>query len=139
MVASLPNKLGIKEGMRAFFVNAPADVIEAIGSPGLDVAAKLAGRFDYIHVFSKSQAELEDFFSRLKEHLKPKGMVWISWPKHRQLGTDLTMANIIKIGYDHGLVESKCVSVDAIWSGIKFTLPIQGKAYNNKYGQLKRE
>jgi hypothetical protein len=125
--------------MRAFFVNAPSEVIEAMGSPGLDVAAKLAGQFDYIHVFTKSQTELEDIFLRLKDHVKSNGMVWISWPKRRQLGTDLTMANIIKIGYDHGLVESKCVSVDAIWSGIKFTLPIQGKVYNNKYGQLKRE
>jgi hypothetical protein len=139
MAGSLPQKLGIKEGMRAIFVNAPSDVLEALGSSGLNVASKLTGRFDYIHVFTKSHPELEDTFSRLKDHLKPNGMVWISWPKNRQLDTDLTMTKIIKIGYDHGLVESKCVSVDATWSGIKFTLPIHGKVYNNRYGQLKRE
>jgi hypothetical protein len=137
MAEPLPKKLGIKEGMRAIFVDVPSDVIEAIGSAGLNVAAKLTGHFDYIHCFTKSQSELEDTFSRLKDHLKPTGMLWISWPKNRQLATDLTMTKIIKIGYTHGLVESKCVSVDSTWSGIKFTVPIKGKVYNNSYGQLK--
>jgi hypothetical protein len=137
MAEPLPRKLGIKAGMRAIFVNVPSDVIEAIGSPGLDIASKLTGHFDYIHCFTTSQSELEDIFPGLKDHLTPNGMVWISWPKNRQLDTDLTMAKIIKIGYDHGLVESKCVSVDSTWSGIKFTVPIKGKVYNNKYGQLK--
>ena len=137
MAGSLPKKLGIKESIRAFFVNAPSDVIEAMGTAELNVASKLTGHFDYIHFFTKSQSELEDNFSRLKDHLKPNGMLWISWPKNRQLDTDLTMTKIIKIGYDHGLVESKCVSVDSTWSGIKFTVPIKGKVYNNKYGQLK--
>ena len=137
MAEPLPKKLGIKEGMRAIFVNMPSDVIEAMGSLGLNVASKLTGHFDYIHFFTKSQSELEDNFSRLKDHLKPNGMLWISWPKNRQLDTDLTMTKIIKIGYNHGLVESKCVSVDSTWSGIKFTIPIKGKVYNNSYGQLK--
>jgi hypothetical protein len=137
MAEPLPKKLGIKGGMRTMFVHAPSDVVEAMESPDLDIASKLTGRFDYIHFFAKSQLELEDNFSRLKEHLKPDGMLWISWPKNKQLETDLTMAKIIKIGYDHGLVESKCVSVDAIWSGIKFTVPIKGKVYNNSYGKLK--
>jgi hypothetical protein len=138
MIGALPKKFGITEGTRAIFLNAPPDVLEAMRAPDLNVASNLSGYFDYIHFFTKSQSELEDTFSRLKDHLKPNGMIWISWPKNRQLGTDLTMTKIIKIGYDHGLVESKCVSVDATWSGIKFTLPIQGKLYNNKYGQLKR-
>jgi hypothetical protein len=137
MAEPLPKKLGIKEGMRTFFVNAPSSVIEAMASPGFKVASKLSGYFDYIHFFTKTQSELENYFSKLKNHLKPNGMLWISWPKHKQLDTDLTMTTIIKIGYDHGLVESKCVSVDSTWSGIKFTVPIKGKIYNNRYGQLK--
>lgn len=139
MAGPLPKKLGTKEGMRAIFINAPSDVIEAMESPGLNVASELTEQFDYIHFFTTSQLELESTFSKLKDHLKPTGMVWISWPKNRQLNTDLTLTTIIKIGYNHGLVESKCVSVDSTWSGIKFTVPIQGKIYNNSYGQLKLE
>lgn len=137
MAGSLAKKLGIKEGMRAKLVNAPAEVKEALAAPDINIAAKFAGQFDYLHFFTKSQAELEEKFSGLKKHLKPDGLLWISWPKNRQLDTDLTMAKIIKTGYDHGLVESKCVSVNATWSAIKFTFPKKGKVYNNSYGQLK--
>jgi hypothetical protein len=138
MADALAKKLGAKEGMRAIFVNAPPEVIQAIGSAGLEVASNLSGDFDYIHFFAKSESELEHDFPRLRDHLKPAGMLWISWPKNKQLGADLTMKSVIKIGYDHGLVESKCVSVDSTWSAIKFTAPIKGKVYNNSYGKLKR-
>ena len=40
------------------------------------------------------------------------------------------------MGYRHGLVESKTLSVDATWSAIKFTYPVAGKVYSNRYGQL---
>jgi hypothetical protein len=63
-------------------------------------------------------------------------MLWISWPKNRQLGTDLTLPTVIQIGYGHGLVESKCLSVNSTWSALKFTHPREGKAYNNSYGRL---
>lgn len=35
------------------------------------------------------------------------------------------------------MVESKVISIDSIWSGIKITKPIEGKEYKNKYGFLK--
>jgi hypothetical protein len=46
------------------------------------------------------------------------------------------LPEVIGIGYRHGLVESKTLSVDATWSAIKFTHPIKGKVYKNSYGQL---
>ena len=75
-------------------------------------------------------------FPALMRHLKPTGMLWVSWPKAKQLGTDLNLPNVIRIGYSHGLVESTCLSVDATWSGIKFTHPKPGKVYQNSHGQL---
>jgi len=137
MTGSVSKKMGIKEGTRAFFVNAPAEVVEALDLPHLELARKLAGNFDYIHLFAKSQAEFNDIFPRLKAHLKPTGMLWVSWPKNRKLGTDLTLTKVIKLGYDHGLVESKTISIDATWSAIKFTHPKKGKVYKNSYGKLK--
>ncbi|MEW6732248.1 MAG: hypothetical protein AB1489_13045 [Acidobacteriota bacterium] len=130
-------KLGIKEGIRAIFINAPAEAIAAIDPPSLDIASELSGSFDYIHLFVKSLRELDNNFPKLKAHLKPTGTLWISWPKNRQLGTDLTLTKIINIGYSHGLVESKCVGIDLTWSALKFTNPKKGKVYNNSYGQLK--
>ena len=136
MSKTVSEKMGLKSGARAIFVNAPEHALVAIDPPTLDVASELAGEFDYIHLFARTQKELDDALPRLKAHLEPKGMLWVSWPKDNQRGTDLTLAKVIKIGYDYGLVESKTLSVDATWSAMKFTHPKKGKVYDNSYGRL---
>lgn len=105
--------------------------------PGLDISAKLEGKLDYIHLFVTSETEFKKFFPTLKSHLKSSGMLWVSWPKGGKLGTDLNLRSVIKLGYDFGLVESTCLSINSIWSGLKFTHPKTGKVYNNSYGKLK--
>ena len=134
---NVSQKMGVKEGMRAFFLSAPKSALEAINLPSLEVGTGLQGEFDYLHFFTKTQAEMDDSFPKLKRHLKPTGMLWLSWPKGKKLGTDLALPVVISIGYSHGLVESTCLSVDVTWSGLKFTHPKKGKVYYNSYGQLK--
>ena len=136
MSRPVSGKMGVEEGVRTIFVNAPETALEAIDPPSLDVALELGGEFDYIHLFARTRAELDETFPKLREHLKPTGMLWVSWPKNRKLGTDLALPKVIEIGYNHGLVESKTLSVDATWSAMKFTHPKKGKVYNNSYGQL---
>lgn len=136
---SISQKMGIKDGTRAFFVNAPKSALEAIDVSSLEIASGLDGDFDYLHVFAMTQAEMDEIFPRLKTHLEPTGMLWVSWPKGKQLGTDLSLPNVIRIGYSHGLVESTCLSVDATWSALKFTHPKKGKTYNNSHGKLSVE
>jgi hypothetical protein len=136
-VKTVSKKMGIKEGSRAIFIDAPADAIEAINLPSLDMASKLAGSFDYIHLFAKNQTVFRKKFPTIKKHLKPGGMLWASWPKNGQLETDLSLTKIINIGYSFGLVESTCLSVNSIWSALKFTHPKKGKVYNNSHGKLK--
>lgn len=128
--------MGIKQGVRAVFINAPADAIEAIELPNLDLDTNLSGEFDYIHFFASSQTEFHEKFPALKDHLKQTGMLWVSWPKAGQNGTDLTLTKVIEIGYEYGLVESKALSINAIWSALKFTHPKKGKIYTNSYGKL---
>jgi hypothetical protein len=137
MTGIASKKMGIKEGARAYLVNAPAEAVKAIDPSGLDIPARLTGQFDYIHLFTKSQDEFDNLFPKLKSHLKPTGMLWVSWPKNRKLGTDLILTKVIELGYNHGLVESKTISIDETWSAIKFTHPKEGKVYNNSYGKLK--
>ncbi len=136
MPRSLATKMGLKAGTRAIFINAPSDARAAIDLASLHVAADLTGQFDYVHVFVHRQTDLDDQFPTLKPHVTPTGMLWVSWPKGRQLGTDLTIKQVINIGYRHGLVESTCLSIDATWSALKFTHPKPGKVYQNSYGQL---
>jgi hypothetical protein len=137
MASGVSKKMSIQKGVRAFLVNAPPEAVEAIGLPDVEVATNLKGEFEYIHLFAKNQEEFNEHFPRLKTHLKPEGMLWVSWPKGGQLGTDLRLPTVIKLGYDHGLVESKTISINETWSAIKFTHPKKDKVYKNSYGKLK--
>ncbi|MCA0458020.1 MAG: hypothetical protein LCI00_28900 [Chloroflexi bacterium] len=137
MAGSIAQKLGVKTGSRAIFVHAPKEAVEAIDPPALDVAERLTGAFDYIHLFAKDSETFKHDFPKLKAHLKPTGMLWVSWPKGGKLDTDLSITRVIKLGYDFGLVESKTISINETWSAIKFTHPKAGKTYKNSYGKLK--
>lgn len=136
MTKTVSQKMGIKENSRSIFVNADQEALENIKLPVLDIQKNLEKEFDYIHLFVKTQKDFIELFSKLKSHLKPSGMLWVSWPKGGKLGTDLNIKIVIKLGYDFGLVESTCLSVNDIWSGLKFTHPKKGKVYNNSYGKL---
>jgi hypothetical protein len=129
--------MGVKENSRAVFVNAQKEALENINLPTLQIQEKMEEELDYIHLFVKTQTEFITYFPKLKQHLKLNGMLWVSWPKGGKLGTDLNIKSIIKLGYDFGLVESTCLSINDIWSGLKFTHPKKGKVYNNSYGKLK--
>src|SRR5688572_2272109 len=123
MTKTVAAKMGLKEGSRAIFRNAPADALDAIHMPRLNIAQRLGSMFDYIHLFVTTEKEFIKQFPKLKAHLADKGMLWVSWPKNKQLDSDLTLKKVIKNGYDFGLVESTTLSINATWSAIKFTHP----------------
>jgi len=134
---TVAQKMGIKQGTKTYFKNAPADAVASINLPDISIKQRLVGEFDYIHLFVKQQSEQQDIFPLLKKHLELNGMLWVSWPKGGQLGTDLSLPKVISTGYEFGLVESTCLSVNEVWSAIKFTHPKKGKEYNNSHAALK--
>jgi hypothetical protein len=136
MPRSVAQKMGVREGSRAFLGHLPAPAQAALELPPLDVSPELVGEFDYLHLFATARTELDELFPACASHLAPRGMLWVSWPKGGRLGTDLALPEVIRIGYSHGLVESTTVSVDATWSGLKFTRPRPGRTYRNSYGCL---
>ena len=131
-------KMGIKPGSRAFFCNAPHSALMAMQLPNLELVYELMGSFDYLHLFISTRAEFILHFPLLKTHLNEKGKLWVSWPKNKQLGTDLSLGKVIDLGYSFGLVESTCLSINETWSALKFTHPIPGKSYQNSFGELYR-
>lgn len=135
---SAAEKMGVKEGSRAIFIDPPEDIRAMLELPDLDIASRLTGYFDYIHLFTKTQKDLDKRFPTLRKHLNPGGMLWVSWPKAGQLDTDLGMKIVIRIGYNRGLVESKAISLDMTWSALKFTHPKKGKAYIDRSGSINR-
>ena len=134
---TVAQKMGIKENSKTFFMNAPKEAIESIVLPDIILTKTLTGEFDYIHLFVTQSDEQLAVFPKLKAHLKLDGMLWVSWPKGGQLNTDLSLPKVIKNGYEFGLVESTCLSVNSTWSAIKFTHPKKGKFYNNSHAELK--
>ena len=133
---TIAEKMGLKAGSRAYFIDAPADARTAMALPELDVPTSLDGMFEHIHLFVLTASDLNERFPALKSHIAPRGRLWVSWPKGRQNGTDLSIREVIRIGYQHGMVESTALSVNDVWSALKFTFPIPGRKYNNSYGRL---
>ncbi|WP_196260556.1 hypothetical protein [Pelagibacterium limicola] len=129
-------KMGIKPQANAFFAGAPPGVLDRMNLPPLAIAERLDGPMDYVHLFVTTRAALEAALPDLRKHLASGGKLWVSWPKGGRLGTDLNLREVIRIGYDHTLVESTCLSIDDIWSALKFTHPVPGRVYNNSYGTL---
>ena len=133
---TVAQKMGIKPGWRTHVIGAPEGVVDAMGLPPLKIEEALTGEFDYLHLFVRTQAQMRQEFPALVPHLAPQGKLWLSWPKGRKLGSDLTLPKVIEIGYDFGLVESTCLRVDDTWTGLRFTHPKEGKVYANSYGTL---
>lgn len=73
--------MGIKEGSEAIFVNPDQEALNNMNLPDLLISTELNDKFDYIHLFVKSQSEFIDHFPKLKAHLKPTGMLWVSCKK----------------------------------------------------------
>ncbi|MDF1502370.1 hypothetical protein [Roseisolibacter sp. H3M3-2] len=136
MGSALARKLGVGADDRVYLAHAPAAVRDALALPPARVAARLTGEFAHLHVFVDDADALAAAFARLKPHLAPRGRLWVSWRKGAPKGEGLRLTEIIRVGYDHGLVESKTVSVDDTWSAIKFTHPRPGVRYRNSYGRL---
>lgn len=129
-------KMGVRSGTRAHIIGATPEALSALALPPLTLTEELEGNYPYLHLFVTRGEQMQRQFPILRDHLSPGGMLWVSWPKGKQLGTDLSLPEVIRIGYRHGLVESKTIAVDTTWSAIKFTHPRPGQQYHNSYGTL---
>jgi hypothetical protein len=126
----LIKKLGIKEGYRAAFVNAPKDFEKELGplASGVRTLSRPAKPMDFVLLFTKSAAALEGDFARLAEMLSQSGMLWIAWPKKASgVVTDLTENNVREIGLRAGLVDVKVCAVNDVWSALKFVYRLKDR------------
>ena len=89
----LLKKMKLKPGQRAAIINAPDGYLETLQPLPEDVALAedLAGTFDWVQLFVKTQAELEQAMPQIRAALKPAGTLWITFPKGTsKIQTDLT-------------------------------------------------
>lgn len=129
-------KMGITKSERVLVINGPAEAVEAINLPLAPFTDESSGVFDHVIFFSRNKNELDEKFPHYKKLMAKADKLWIAWPKKGQLGTDLNIKEVIRIGYNHGLVESTNLRIDDTWTALKFTYPKADKTYRNSYGRL---
>jgi len=127
----LVKKLGLKEGMTAVILNAPAyylDLLAPLPQPFTMFTDLTQTAINFIHFFTKTQIELEQEFPQLKTALAKNGLLWISWPKKvAKVPTDLDGNIVREIGLANGLVDVKVAAVDDVWSGLKFVYRLEDR------------
>jgi hypothetical protein len=116
---SLAEKLKMKPGQRAIVINAPQGYLKELGRlpDRVEMAERLAGKFDWIQLFVKDQAELSRRLDRAVRALKPESLLWVSFPKGTsKIQTDLTRDKGWEALQAAGLKWINLVSVNDTWS-----------------------
>ena len=129
----LAKKLGIKEGFRITFLNAPAGFRESLGE--LPANVKIIGvqkPLELIVYFPKSQEDLENKFAKLAEKLTPAGMLWVAWPKKAaKVETDMTFESVQQTCLALGLVDNKVCAIDEVYTGLRFVYRLKDRTSLN--------
>jgi hypothetical protein len=94
MVASaLAKKMRLDIAESAAIINPPPDYLDTLKPypKGLTLKSELSGKFDWIQIFVKNEAELDKVLSKALKALAPESRLWISFPKgSSKIQTDLT-------------------------------------------------
>jgi hypothetical protein len=119
----LPKKLIIKDGNTVALLGAP-DGFEAKLVPLPDqvtILHRLHGPAEVILLFVDSRQALADNFRTAAGQLRPKGRLWIAWPKKASgIVTDINENFIREYGLDQAFVDYKVCAIDETWSGLCF-------------------
>lgn len=118
----LPKKLGIKAGATVTLLSPPAGFTRTLGAlpEGVEIRTDLRKPPDLIVWFARSRSEIERRIVALARKVGRDGM-WIAWPKRSSgVSSDLTQADVRRLGLANGLVDYKVCAIDATWSGLKF-------------------
>ena len=119
----LPKKLGIKANSIVTLLGAPEGFEDTLGK--LPRGAGLRRSDPDPHGvnlwFVRSRQELEDQIEGMGALAKGGGL-WIAWPKKASgVVSDLSQTVVRRTGLGSGLVDFKICSIDATWSGLRFS------------------
>jgi hypothetical protein len=118
----LSEELHIKENYTVLLLNEPSEYRSKLGKLPANVIVETApsGAVDLIQVFVASRQELKDQLPKLKEILKPKGVLWITYPKgSSKKGMDINRDSIRELAKSMGLEAVANFSVDAKWAALR--------------------
>lgn len=118
----LVKKLGVKPDNLVALVGAPKRFEQTLGRlpHGVSLRHRVQGKRDLTIWFTQTKKDLNDRVERMAKIAGDN--LWIVWPKKTsELASDLTQAEVRKVGLAIGLVDYKVCAIDETWSGLKFT------------------
>ncbi len=119
----LPQKLGIKTGSIVNLIGAPSGFEETLGElpDGVVLRHEDPSPDGLTLWFVRSRRELVNQIDEMGAFAQG-GRLWIVWRKKVSgIASDLTQTVVRKTGLESGLVDFKICSVDASWSGLRFS------------------
>jgi hypothetical protein len=121
----LAKKLGIKEGARVAFVEAPDGFGETVAPlpAGVEVLETPEPGLDVVVFFTTDRVALERRIADLEAAIAPAGGLWVAWPKRSSgVETDMTEDVVRDVGLPRGLVDNKVCAIDETWSGLRLVV-----------------
>ena len=119
----LIKKLGVKPGQKLLVMNPPPDYIKKLGElpEGTEISTAPEGAFDFVQLFVRKKADIEEQASIAIQALKLGGLLWFAYPKKSSgVKTDITR----DIGWEAvrstGMRPVSLVSIDDTWSALRF-------------------
>ncbi len=121
----LVQKLGLKPKSSLLLIYPPETFSSSL-SPlpdGCHLSTDMNGLHDTVIWFARTRSELNKHIVRISGMLKPRGGLWIAWPKKAgRLKSDLNQTIVRKAGLENKLVDHKICSVDETWSALRFVI-----------------
>ena len=126
---SVAQKLFIKEDYRILVLNEPKGYRSTLGGlpPNVTELTELDESLDLIQVFAVTRKELEEQLPKLKRLLKPKGLLWVTYPKGtskiaRAGKVDINRDSIWKLVEPLGMRPVAMISIDETWSAMRLKI-----------------
>ena len=90
---------------------------------GAEVREEPGEFFDVVQVFVRDRADLDEVVETALEALKPGGILWMCYPKRSsRVPTDLSRDAGWDPLYHAGRGPVAAISIDGVWSGLRFGL-----------------
>ena len=124
MSAVLTKKLRLLPNARALVLNPPEGYIEAIkdGLPeGVRMTTQEGGKFNFVQLFVQDSTEFKNHSESALNAIEYDGIFWLSYPKKSaKVKSDLSREVVWKLMSDSGLRPVTQISIDKVWSALRF-------------------
>ena len=123
----LTTKLGVTTSNVLALLDAPKGTPDRLAPlpAEVEIRTDVRRRPDVILAFLTRSNRLRLRVPTLRRAIFPERMLWIAWPKRSSgVDTDITEDVVLRLALDHGLVDTKVVAINEMWSGLKLVVPV---------------